>query len=132
MGDDVISQLPVTDIGDVLQLQAGVVISPGGNIHIRNEYEELQLGNFKVRAFDDEREVYVYSRRLERNGFTKEIIVAINKGKETQLINLDTDHKEYYSDLMNPKRRAKVSGGKILFQVKPMAGRILLRDYYRK
>ncbi|MEE9449704.1 MAG: carboxypeptidase-like regulatory domain-containing protein, partial [Ignavibacteriaceae bacterium] len=34
VGDDVISQLPVTDIGDVLQLQAGVVIS-GGNIHIR-------------------------------------------------------------------------------------------------
>jgi outer membrane receptor for ferrienterochelin and colicin len=35
VGDDVISQLPVTDIGDVLSLQAGIVISPGGNIHIR-------------------------------------------------------------------------------------------------
>ncbi len=35
VGEDVISQLPVTDIGDVLKLQAGVVISPGGNIHIR-------------------------------------------------------------------------------------------------
>ncbi len=34
MGDDVISQLPVTDINDVLQLQAGIVVS-GGNIHIR-------------------------------------------------------------------------------------------------
>jgi hypothetical protein len=35
IGDDVISQLPVTNIGDVLQLQAGIVISQGGNIHIR-------------------------------------------------------------------------------------------------
>ncbi|MBT8380137.1 MAG: TonB-dependent receptor [Ignavibacteria bacterium] len=35
VGDDVISQLPVTNIGDVLQLQAGIVVSPGGNIHIR-------------------------------------------------------------------------------------------------
>ncbi len=34
LGDDVISQLPVTDINDVLQLQAGIVVS-GGNIHIR-------------------------------------------------------------------------------------------------
>jgi len=34
VGDDVISQLPVTDINDVLQLQAGVVMS-SGNIHIR-------------------------------------------------------------------------------------------------
>ena len=35
VGDDVISQLPVTDIGDVLKLQAGVVVSQGGDIHIR-------------------------------------------------------------------------------------------------
>jgi len=34
VGDDVISQLPVTDISDVLQLQAGVVVSDG-KIHIR-------------------------------------------------------------------------------------------------
>ncbi len=34
IGDDVISQLPVTNINDVLQLQAGIVVS-GGNIHIR-------------------------------------------------------------------------------------------------
>jgi glycosidase len=101
-------------------------------IHIRNEHEELQTGDFIVRSIDDNAEVYVYSRSLERNGFTKEIIVAINKGKEKQLVSLDTDHKEYYSDLLNRNRKVKVSGGKILFQVKPMAGRILLRDYYKK
>jgi glycosidase len=101
-------------------------------IHIRNEYEELQFGDFKVEAIDDEREVYVYSRRLERNGFTKEIIVAINKGKEKQLVSLDTDHKEYYSDMLNRNPIVRVSGGKIVFMVKPMTGGILLRDYYKK
>jgi len=34
IGEDMISQLPVTDIGDVLQLQAGFV-SSGGDFHIR-------------------------------------------------------------------------------------------------
>ncbi|MFO7444890.1 MAG: TonB-dependent receptor [Ignavibacteriaceae bacterium] len=34
VGADVISQLPVTEIGDVLQLQAGIV-SSGANLHIR-------------------------------------------------------------------------------------------------
>ncbi len=101
-------------------------------ISIRNEHEELQLGGFKVRAKDDKAGFYIYSRRLERNGFTKEIIVAINKGKERQLVTLDTDHKEYYSDLINPKRRARVAGGKIVFSVKSLEGRILLRDYYKK
>ncbi|MFI5236408.1 MAG: carboxypeptidase-like regulatory domain-containing protein [Ignavibacteriales bacterium] len=35
VGEDVISQLPVAEIQDVLRLQAGVVVSAGGNIHIR-------------------------------------------------------------------------------------------------
>ncbi|HEY6626433.1 MAG TPA: TonB-dependent receptor [Ignavibacteriaceae bacterium] len=35
IGDDVISQLPVAEVQDVLRLQAGVVVSPGGEIHIR-------------------------------------------------------------------------------------------------
>ena len=35
VGDDFIKELPVTDLGDVLALQAGIVISPGGGIHIR-------------------------------------------------------------------------------------------------
>ncbi|MCW8823537.1 MAG: carboxypeptidase-like regulatory domain-containing protein, partial [Ignavibacteriaceae bacterium] len=35
IGDDVISQLPVTEVNDVLRLQAGVVVSSDGAIHIR-------------------------------------------------------------------------------------------------
>lgn len=35
IGDDVISQLPVAEVQDVLKLQAGVVVSAGGDIHIR-------------------------------------------------------------------------------------------------
>ena len=101
-------------------------------IHIRNEHEELQAGDFIVRSIDDKTEVYVYSRSLERNGITKEIIVAINKGKEKQLVSLETDHREYYSDMLNRNPIIKVSDGKIEFMVKPMTGIVLLRDYYRK
>ncbi len=35
VGDELISELPVTEIRDVLQLQAGIVVSSGGNLHIR-------------------------------------------------------------------------------------------------
>jgi outer membrane receptor protein involved in Fe transport len=35
VGDDVISQLPVTEVSDVLKLQAGVVVSSDGALHIR-------------------------------------------------------------------------------------------------
>ncbi len=97
-------------------------------IHIRNEHEELQRGDFIVRSIDDKAKVYVYSRSLERNGYTKEVIVAINKGKEKQLVSLDTDHNEYYSDMLIRNPIIKVSGGEIEFMVKPMTGRVLLRD----
>ncbi|OQY70559.1 MAG: hypothetical protein B6D45_11035, partial [Ignavibacteriales bacterium UTCHB3] len=35
VGDELISELPVTDISDVLQLQAGVVVGGGGELHMR-------------------------------------------------------------------------------------------------
>ncbi len=35
VGEDVISQLPVAEVQDILKLQAGVVVSPDGAIHIR-------------------------------------------------------------------------------------------------
>lgn len=35
VGDELISELPVTEIGDVLSLQAGVVVSSSGAIHVR-------------------------------------------------------------------------------------------------
>lgn len=35
VGDDLISELPVTEIRDVLQLQAGIVVSSNGDLHFR-------------------------------------------------------------------------------------------------
>lgn len=35
IGDELISELPVTDISDVLQLQAGIVVGGGGELHMR-------------------------------------------------------------------------------------------------
>ncbi|MDH7528831.1 MAG: carboxypeptidase-like regulatory domain-containing protein, partial [Ignavibacteria bacterium] len=35
VGSDLISELPVTEVRDVLTLQAGVIVSAGGGIHVR-------------------------------------------------------------------------------------------------
>ncbi|MCZ7603111.1 MAG: TonB-dependent receptor [Melioribacteraceae bacterium] len=35
VGDDLIRELPVTEVSDVLQLQSGIVVSAGGDIHVR-------------------------------------------------------------------------------------------------
>ncbi|MCF8306938.1 MAG: TonB-dependent receptor [Ignavibacteriales bacterium] len=35
VGDELIKELPVTEIGDVLALQAGIVVGSGGGIHVR-------------------------------------------------------------------------------------------------
>ncbi len=35
VGAELIGELPITEISDVLQLQAGITVSPGGGIHIR-------------------------------------------------------------------------------------------------
>ena len=35
VGADLIKELPVNDLNDVLQLQAGIVVAPGGDIHVR-------------------------------------------------------------------------------------------------
>ena len=35
VGEDLIRELPVTEVSDVLELQAGIVVSSGGDIHVR-------------------------------------------------------------------------------------------------
>jgi len=73
-------------------------------IHIRNENDELQIGDFETIFIDDTHNVYVYSRKLNDN----EIIIALNKGKSEQTVNLSTDHKEYLRDKKNSNTIWKV------------------------
>jgi len=101
-------------------------------IHLRNQHEELQSGDFQVLLIDDEDEVYVYSRRIDRGKFVEEIIVALNKGSRRKVINLETDHKEYYTDLLNPKIQLKVTERVILFTVEAGEGAAIKRDYYKE
>jgi glycosidase len=101
-------------------------------IQIRNDYEELQLGNFKELLIDDDAEVYIFSRQLEHKGTIKEIIVAINKGEQLQPVTLATDHKEYYTDLLDTKIKVDVNNGCILLELQPKTGRLFLRDYYKE
>ncbi len=96
-------------------------------IQIRNEHEELQVGNFKSIFIDDDSGIYVYSRTLGE----KEIIVAINKGDNTQTINLKTNHREYYKDLLNESPIIEVKNNLLEFKVPAKWGKILLKDYYK-
>jgi cyclomaltodextrinase / maltogenic alpha-amylase / neopullulanase len=96
-------------------------------IHIRNEYDELQVGDFKSLIIDDESGIYVYSRTLGE----KEIIVAINKGDDLQTIKLKTNHREYYKDLLNKSPIIEVKNNQMEFQVPAKRGKILLKDYYK-
>lgn len=96
-------------------------------IHIRNEYPELQLGNFVAIAYDDKAGVFVY----ERNYKGKQIMVALNKGKQNQIITLYTDKHLLYTDLLNKKRKVRSAGGRMVFSLHPMEGRILSRGFYK-
>ena len=98
-------------------------------IHIRNDYEELQIGSFIELLIDDSAEVYVYSRSLENNGILKEIIVAINKGKKPQQVTISTDHKDYYSDILDSNHIIIVNRGKVLVNLSPCEAKLLLRNY---
>ena len=62
---------------------------------------------------------------------SKQIIVIINKGKEATSINLDVDHNEYYTDILNQNEMISSEGKKIECKIAPMNGRILIKDYYK-
>lgn len=96
-------------------------------IAIRNENEALQLGEFITIFIDDEKEIFIYSRKY---GF-KEILVILNKGKEDYNLSLDTGHREFYRDLINKKNMILTDNGILKLKVSSNSGRILLKDYYR-
>ena len=119
------------EISDVVQFDEELYEFYKKLIHIRNDYEELQIGNLKELFIDDSMEIYVYSRGLENNGILKEIIVVINKGKKARQVTIDTDHKDYYSDILDPNHIIKVNRGKVLVNLNPCETQLLQRNYYR-
>jgi len=96
-------------------------------IMIRNDNKVLQLGKFRTLKTDDKNEVFIYSRELE----DKQIIVLLNKSKNSAEINLSVDHKEYYSDILNGNEFISVEDSKIKCSVPPSGGRILRKEYYK-
>jgi len=95
-------------------------------ISIRNLYPALQIGDYKTLLVDDENEIYAFERTLDKQN----IIVVLNNGKSSRSITLQTEHNEFYKDLLNGDI-VKVENGKITFNFEGECGRILLKDYYR-
>lgn len=96
-------------------------------IHIRNEHEELQVGNFKTLLTEDSSGVFVFSRTADE----REIIIAINKNEKEKMVSLKTDHHDFYKDLLNDLPIVKVKNELIEFKIPGKFGRILVKDYYR-
>ena len=96
-------------------------------IRIRNEHEELQVGNFKTLLEEDSSGVYIFSRTLG----DREIIVALNKNDNEKLVSLKTEHREFYKDLLNDAPIIKVNNGFISFKIPARIGKILMKDFYK-
>ncbi len=96
-------------------------------IKIRNDNKVLSLGTFKTLLIDDEKNIYVFSRELDK----KEIIVLLNKSENQINIKLDVNHNEYYSDVLNKNEFISAEGNKISCEIAPMSGRILIKDFFR-
>ena len=95
-------------------------------ISIRNSYPALQLGDYKTLLVDDKNEIYAFERSLDK----QDIIVVLNNGNSSCPITLQTDHNEYYKDLLNGDMII-VENGKINFNLEKKWGRVLLKDFYR-
>ncbi len=95
-------------------------------ITIRNSNEVLQTGDIEIILIDDSKDVFAFRRFDNKN----EIIVIINRSKESIDLKLSVNHNEYYKDLLNDKL-IYVNDDSISIKVKPFWGSILLRDYYK-
>ncbi|HZW39453.1 MAG TPA: glycoside hydrolase family 13 protein [Ignavibacteriaceae bacterium] len=95
-------------------------------ISIRNDNEVLQTGKFKTLKTDDADNVYAYSRFNDKD----EIIVILNNSNEEQKVNLKTNHKEYYKDLLSGQI-VKTEKGTINVSIPHKWGMILKKDYYK-
>ncbi len=96
-------------------------------IKIRNDNNVLSNGNFETLFIDDEKGIYAFARE----NTDKQIIVIINKGKESVSISLDVDHNEYYIDILNQNEIISSEGKKNGCKIAPMNGRILIKDFYK-
>lgn len=95
-------------------------------IHIRNDNDVLQIGNYEELLLDDENNIFAFSRKLINN----EIIVILNNSDKEFDLNIKVSHKEYYSDLLN-EEKFDVETGVLKTKIPAKWGRVLLKDYYK-
>jgi len=95
-------------------------------ISIRNSYPALQLGDFRTLLTDDGNEIYAFERKSD----LQSIMIILNNSDSLRTITLETDHNEYYTDLLNGDMIV-AENGEISFKIDKKWGRILLKDYYK-
>ena len=91
-------------------------------IRIRNQYQALQLGDFKPLLVDDQNGIYSFSRCYEG----QYIIVILNNGDIVQTVQLEETDGRFY-DLLN-EDVFLVDENNLTVNVKAKWGRILLRE----
>jgi cyclomaltodextrinase len=96
-------------------------------IKMRNENKVLSIGDYKTLLIDDKNKVFAYSRKLDG----KQIIVLLNKSNRQVQVNLQVDHDEYYSDILNQNETVLVNNKAINCTLSPNNGRILVKGYYK-
>lgn len=91
-------------------------------IKIRRDYPAIQRGKFVSRLIDDEREVYAFARRLERD----EVVVILNNSNRDQQIEFPIIWKNQMQvhDLLNEKSYS-LKNGVAQFQLPPKWAAIL-------
>lgn len=96
-------------------------------ISIRNNNYVLQTGDFETMFVDDEKDIIAFKRFDPKN----EIIVVLNRSAKSTTIELNTNHFEYYVDLLNNNNFISSEDGKVSLKINPYCGQILLKDYYK-
>jgi cyclomaltodextrinase / maltogenic alpha-amylase / neopullulanase len=95
-------------------------------IAIRNENKALRTGSYKTLLADNDKEIFIFERDLDED----KIIVVINNSSSPREVELNVEHKEYFSDLLN-NEIINTGNGKLKIITAGKWGRILKKDYYK-
>jgi glycosidase len=88
-------------------------------IHIRNRSEALQVGDYRTLLCDDERGLFVFSRRYRH----ERVIVALNKSRRSHTVTLDQEGS--YRDLLEDRLPFAARDGQLRFDIPPQWARIM-------
>ncbi len=107
---------------DVVEVHQSMLEHYKKLIHIRNENEALQLGDFTTLLIDDKNSVYAF----ERNYKDQKAIVILNNSNEKQSVEIPVNKISEMQDLLN-NNSIKIENSKIKIDISPKWGAILVK-----